>query len=116
MKAIASVITAVALFASAPFAVAGPYKSIIIKGNDPTYVLAVPAQRAFIVTSFSQDVGGQGTRALAVTINGKTTNVLQSAITFEGQSAKDVVIAGPATITIVPNSTDLYLSYRVVAN
>lgn len=116
MKTIASVITAVAIFASAPFAVAGPYKSVIIKGNVSTYILEVPAQKAFIVSAFGQDVAGQGSIALTVRINGETTNVLQSTITPDGDSRKDVVIAGPATIAITPNGANLYLSYKVVAN
>lgn len=118
MKTIASIITAIALFASAPFAVAGPYRSVVIKGSDPTYILEVPARKAFIITTFSQDVGGlSGARSLTVTINGKTTTILTAVIGTAGELTKDVVIAGPATIQVVPDAgTDLFLSYKIVGN
>lgn len=98
-------------------ALAGPFRTTIVNGTvGPTdFVLQVPAGRAIGIVNFIAD----DTSLLSVTINNVTTIAMKPVSTANAVTApsKEVVIAGPANITVdVTGGVRAFLTYRVFAN
>ena len=119
---------AAVFLAAAAVAVANPFKSKIITGNDSTLEIIVPGDHFMKITNFTQDGGLVTDRAVVeVTLpgdteNGGTTNVLTATrIDFStGSNAQNfpetgnrVWIAGPARVRIRPIvGAKLFISYK----
>jgi hypothetical protein len=117
---------AAVFLAAAAVAVANPFKSKIITGNDSTLEIIVPGDHFMKITNFTQD-GGTDRAVVEVTLpgdteNGGTTNVLTATrIDFStGSNAQNfpetgnrVWIAGPARVRIRPIvGAKLFISYK----
>ena len=117
---------AAVFLAAAAVAVANPFKSKIITGNDSTLEIIVPGDHFMKITNFTQD-GGTDRAVVEVTLpgdteNGGTTNVLTATrIDFStGSNAQNfpetgnrVWIAGPAIVRIRPIvGAKLFISYK----
>src|SRR4029453_6083076 len=117
-------------FAAAAVALANPFKSKIITGNDSTLEITVPDDHFMKITNFTQD-GGTDRAVVEVTLsgqteNGGTTNVLTATrIDFStGSNSQNspeignrVVIAGPALVRVRPVvGAKLFISYKKELN
>jgi hypothetical protein len=122
----ARLFVAVGVLAGATVALANPFKSKIISGDDPTLEIIVPGDHFLKITNFTQD-GGTDRAVVQVTLpgdapNGGTTNVLTATrIDFStgsnSQSSPEVnnrvTIAGPAIVKIAPVvGAKLFISYK----
>jgi len=101
----------VAGFAAAIFA--GDFKSAIITTSALT--INVPEDQILHIRNFTQE-GGNERGVVSVTINNQTVNVLNAAIidtTVPPEIINQIVIAGPATVTVPPiASATLFISFR----
>src|SRR4029453_2171778 len=117
-------------FAAAAVALANPFKSKIITGNDSTLEITVPDDHFMKISNFTQH-GGTGRAVVEVTLsgqteNGGTTNVLTATrIDFStgsnSQNSPEIVnrvtIAGPARVTVRPIvGAKLFISYKKELN
>jgi hypothetical protein len=116
-------VTAVFL-AAAAVAVANPFKSKIITGNDSTLVITVPEDHFLKITNFTQE-GGTERAVVTVKLGGESpgrTDVLTATRTdlsagVNSQNAPEignrVIIAGPAEVSVQPVvGAKLFISYR----
>ena len=110
--------------AAAAFAVANPFKSKIITGNDSTLVITVPEDHFLKITNFTQE-GGTERAVVTVKLGGESpgrTDVLTATRTdlsagVNSQNAPEignrVIIAGPAEVSVQPVvGAKLFISYR----
>jgi hypothetical protein len=101
----------VAVFAGTIFA--GDFKSAIITTSALT--INVPEDQILHIRNFTQE-GGNERGVVTVTINNQTVNVLNAAIidtTVPPEIINQIVIAGPATVTVPPiASATLFISFR----
>jgi hypothetical protein len=102
----------VAGFAGAIFA--GDFKSAII--TTAALTIKVPDDQILHIRNFTQE-GGSERGVVTVTINNQTANVLNAAIidntTVPPEIINQIVIAGPATVTVPPiSSATLFISFR----
>lgn len=119
-------LVAVGVLAGATVALANPFKSKIINGNDSMLEIIVPTDHFMKITNFTQD-GGTDRGVVQVTLpgdapNGGTTNVLTATrIDFStGSNSQNppevnnrVTIAGPAIVKIAPVvGAKLFISYK----
>jgi hypothetical protein len=115
---------AAVFLAAAAFAVANPFKSKIITGNDSTLVITVPEDHFLKITNFTQD-GGTERAVVTVKLGGESpgkTDVLTATRTdlsagVNSQNAPEisnrVIIAGPAEVSVQPVvGAKLFISYR----
>jgi hypothetical protein len=98
-------------------AIAGPFRTVVIPGSPQSvdFTLAIPAGKALGVVNLISDDNG----FLSATVNGQTMQVLKtvSTVTASTVSAKEVIIDGPATITIdAPNALSVFFTYRLFGN
>jgi hypothetical protein len=125
MKALSVRFFVAAVFvAAAAFAVANPFKSKIITGNDSTLVITVPEDHFLKITNFTQE-GGTERAVVTVKLGGESpgrTDVLTATRTdlsagVNSQNAPEignrVIIAGPAEVSVQPVvGAKLFISYR----
>jgi hypothetical protein len=117
-------LVAAVFFAAAAVAVANPFKSKIITGNDSTLVITVPEDHFLKITNFTQE-GGTERAVVTVKLGGESpgrTDVLTSTRTdlsagVNSQNAPEVgnrvIIAGPAEVSVQPVvGAKLFISYR----
>jgi hypothetical protein len=101
----------VAGFAGAIFA--ADFKSAIITTSALT--ISVPDGHILHIRNFTQE-GGSERGVVTVTINNQTANVLNAAIidtTVPPEIINQIVIAGPATVTVQPIlGATLFISFR----
>jgi hypothetical protein len=115
---------AAVFLAAAAFAVANPFKSKIITGNDSTLVITVPEDHFLKITNFTQD-GGTERAVVTVKLGGESpgrTDVLTATRTdlsagVNSQNAPEignrVIIAGPAEVSVQPVvGAKLFISYK----
>jgi hypothetical protein len=115
---------AAVFLAAAAVAVANPFKSKIITGNDSTLVITVPEDHFLKITNFTQD-GGTERAVVTVKLGGESpgkTDVLTATRTdlsagVNSQNAPEisnrVIIAGPAEVSVQPVvGAKLFISYR----
>src|SRR5262252_5492765 len=117
---------AAVFLAAAAVAVANPFKSKIIQGNDPVLEITVPTDHFMKITNFTQD-GGTDRGVIQVVLpgdteNGGSANVLTAARVDlstgpNAQNAPEVsnrlTIAGPAIVKISPVvGAKLFITYR----
>ena len=115
---------AAVFLAAAAFAVANPFRSKIITGNDSTLVITVPEDHFLKITNFTQD-GGTERAVVTVKLGGESpgrTDVLTATRTdlsagVNSQNAPEignrVIIAGPAEVSVQPVvGAKLFISYR----
>jgi hypothetical protein len=115
---------AAVFLAAAAFAVANPFKSKIITGNDSTLVITVPEDHFLKITNFTQE-GGTERAVVTVKLGGESpgrTDVLTATRTdlsagVNSQNAPEisnrVIIAGPAEVSVQPVvGAKLFISYR----
>ena len=117
MKRQTAAFVVASLCAIAPLAVAGDFRSVMIKPAGDSLSLDVPDAQFLAIRNFTQE-GGAQRGVVTVTANGQTNNVLAAALIDQGPSVppefiKKVVIPGPAQVTIAPVSgTTLFVTYR----
>jgi hypothetical protein len=117
-------LVAAVFFAAAAVAVANPFKSKIITGNDSTLVITVPEDHFLKITNFTQE-GGTDRAVVTVKLGGESpgrTDVLTATRTdlsagVNSQNAPEignrVIIAGPAEVSVQPVvGAKLFISYR----
>jgi hypothetical protein len=111
-------------FATAAIALANPFKSRIITGNDSTLVITVPEDHFMKITNFTQE-GGTERAVVTVKLGGESpgkTDVL-SATRIDlstGTNSQNlpeignrVIIAGPAEVSVQPVvGAKLFITYR----
>jgi hypothetical protein len=115
---------AAVFLAAAAVAVANPFKSKIITGNDSTLVITVPEDHFLKITNFTQE-GGTERAVVTVKLGGESpgrTDVLTATRTdlsagVNSQNAPEisnrVIIAGPAEVSVQPVvGAKLFISYR----
>jgi hypothetical protein len=113
---------AAVFLAAAAVAVANPFKSRIITGNDATLVITVPEDHFLKITNFTQE-GGTERAVVTVKLGGESpgrTDVLTATRTdlsagFNSQPeiGNRVIIAGPAEVSVQPVvGAKLFISYR----
>jgi hypothetical protein len=109
---------------AATLAVANPFKSKIITGNDSTLVITVPDDHFLKITNFTQD-GGTERAIVTVKLGGESpgkTDVLTATRTdfsagvnsqTSPEVANRVIIAGPAEVSIQPVvGAKLFITYK----
>jgi hypothetical protein len=110
--------------AAVAVAVANPFKSKIITGNDSTLVITVPEDHFLKITNFTQE-GGTERAVVTVKLGGESpgkTDVLTATRTdFSAgvnsqnfpEGANRVIIAGPAEVSIQPIvGAKLFITYK----
>jgi hypothetical protein len=110
--------------AAVAVAVANPFKSKIITGNDSTLVITVPDDHFLKITNFTQD-GGTERAVVTVKLGGESpgrTDVLTATRTdFSAgvnsqnspEVANRVIIAGPAEVSVQPVvGAKLFITYK----
>jgi hypothetical protein len=110
--------------AAVAVAVANPFKSKIITGNDSTLVITVPEDHFLKITNFTQD-GGTERAVVTVKLGGESpgkTDVLTATRTdFSAgvnsqnspEVANRVIIAGPAEVSVQPVvGAKLFITYK----
>jgi hypothetical protein len=115
-------VVALAFFAAATIAVAGPFKSRIITSS--ALAITVPDDQFLKITNFTQE-GGTDRGVVAVTLtgdNGGSSNVLTAtridlSTGINSQNFPEignrVIIAGPAEVTVQPVAgATLFITYR----
>lgn len=115
---------AAVFLAAAALAVANPFKSKIITGNDSTLVITVPEDHFLKITNFTQD-GGTERAVVTVKLGGESpgkTDVLTATRTdFSAgvnsqnspEVANRVIIAGPAEVSVQPVvGAKLFITYK----
>ena len=115
---------AAVFLAAAAVAVANPFKSKIITGNDSTLVITVPEDHFLKITNFTQE-GGTERAVVTVKLGGESpgkTDVLTATRTdFSAgvnsqnfpEVANRVIIAGPAEVSIQPIvGAKLFITYK----
>lgn len=115
---------AAVFLAAAAVAVANPFKSKIITGNDSTLVITVPEDHFLKITNFTQE-GGTERAVVTVKLGGESpgrTDVLTATRTdfsagVNSQNAPEVsnrvIIAGPAEVSVQPVvGAKLFISYK----
>ena len=111
-------------FAAAAIALANPFKSKIITGNDSTLVITVPEDHFMKITNFTQE-GGTERAVVTVKLGGESpgrTDVLTATRIDLSTGANSqnlpevgnrVIIAGPAEVSVQPVvGAKLFISYR----
>jgi hypothetical protein len=111
-------ILAFAVCVLAGIAFAGDFKSAIIAGGGSLSLPHVANDQFLVIRNFTQD-GAVGSRGFVmVTTHTGTANVLTAAIldpsnTSSLEVINDVVIAGPADVTVTcGDGTDCFITYR----
>ena len=115
---------AAVFLAAAAVAVANPFKSKIITGNDSTLVITVPEDHFLKITNFTQE-GGTERAVVTVKLGGESpgrSDVLTATRTdlsagVNSQNAPEignrVIIAGPAEVSVQPVvGAKLFISYK----
>jgi hypothetical protein len=115
-------------FAAAAIALANPFKSKIITGNDSTLVITVPEDHFMKITNFTQE-GGTERAVVTVKLGGESpgrTDVLTATRIDLSTGANSqnlpeinnrVIIAGPAEVSVQPViGAKLFISYRKERN
>jgi len=115
-------------FAAAAIALANPFKSKIITGNDSTLVITVPEDHFMKITNFTQE-GGTERAVVTVKLGGESpgrTDVLTATRIDLSTGANSqnlpeinnrVVIAGPAEVSVQPViGAKLFITYRKERN
>jgi hypothetical protein len=115
-------------FATAAIALANPFKSRIITGNDSTLVITVPEDHFMKITNFTQE-GGTERAVVTVKLGGESpgrTDVLTATRIDLSTGANSqnlpeinnrVVIAGPAEVSVQPViGAKLFITYRKERN
>jgi hypothetical protein len=111
-------------FAAAAIALANPFKSKIITGNDSTLVITVPEDHFMKITNFTQE-GGTERAVVTVKLGGESpgrTDVLTATRIDLSTGANSqnlpevnnrVIIAGPAEVSVQPVvGAKLFITYR----
>ena len=113
-------LVACVLLGATSFVFAGGFKSRIITSSPLT--ITVPDEHFLRVRNFTQQ-GGVDRGVVAVTLNDQSTNVLTasrtdtSSLSTSPETMNQVVIAGPAEVTIAPVAgATLFVTYRKEAN
>jgi len=113
-------LVACVLLGATSFVFAGGFKSRIITSSPLT--ITVPDEHFLRVRNFTQQ-GGVDRAVVAVTLNDQSTNVLTasrtdtSSLSTSPETMNQVVIAGPAEVTIAPVAgATLFITYRKEAN
>jgi hypothetical protein len=117
---------AAVFFTAAAVALANPFKSKIIQGNDPVLEIIVPTDHFMKITNFTQD-GGTDRGVVEVVLpgdtpNGGSTNVLTATRIDLSSGANSqnfpeignpLTIAGPAIVKITPIvGAKLFITYK----
>src|ERR1700675_1783328 len=115
---------AAVFLAAAAVAVANPFKSKIITGNDSTLVITVPEDHFLKITNFTQE-GGTERAVVTVKLGGESpgkTDVLTATRTdFSAgvnsqnspEVANRVIIAGPAEVSVqAVVGAKLFITYK----
>ena|SRR5215472_9512365 len=119
---------AAVFLAAAAVALANPFKSKIIQGNDPVLEIIVPTDHFMKITNFTQD-GGTDRGVVEVVLpgdtqNGGSTNVLaatridlSTGVNSQNfpEIGNPVTISGPAIVKITPIvGAKLFITYKKV--
>jgi hypothetical protein len=99
------------------FAVAGDFVSAVVP-TGTTLPITVPADRFLVIRNFTQE-GGTNRGVVSVMTNTFTANNVLTATIVDPMASpgmleviNNVVIAGPATVTITPGDTTCFITYR----
>jgi hypothetical protein len=113
-------LVACVLLGATSFVFAGGFKSRIITSSVLT--ITVPGDHSLRVRNFTQQ-GGVDRGVVTVTLNDQSANVLTasridtSSLSTSQETLNQVVIAGPAEVTIAPVvGATLFITYRKEAN
>ena len=113
-------LVACVLLGAASFVFAGGFKSRIITSSPLT--ITVSDEQSLRVRNFTQQ-GGVDRGVVTVTLNDQSANVLTasridtSSLSTSQETLNQVVIAGPAEVTIAPVvGATLFITYRKEAN
>jgi len=114
-----SLVACVVLSATS-FVVAGGFKSRVITSSPLT--ITVPDEHFLRIRNFTQQ-GGVDRGVVTVTLNDQSANVLTasridtSSLSTSSETINQVVIAGPAEVTIAPVvGATLFITYKKEAN
>src|SRR6266404_9446380 len=113
-------LVACVLLGATSFVFAGGFKSRIITSSP--LMITVSDEQSLRVRNFTQQ-GGVDRGVVTVTLNDQSTNVLTasrtdtSSLSTSPETMNQVVIAGPAEVTIAPVAgATLFITYRKEAN
>ena len=109
------VLCLIAVIAISPEALADAIRTNVVAPGDPVLTITVPNARVLTVVNFLSN--GAGTANLAVTNDGKSTPILYPVdISSQGEIRRELVIAGPATVTVTTSNQPLVVTYRLDPN
>jgi hypothetical protein len=119
--ALVRVLPVLFFFVFAKFADADDFVSAVIQaGQSLPAPITVPGDRFLVIRNFTQEAVGFTTRGfVSVTTNGFTANPVMtativdpSAMSGKLEVINNVVIAGPATVTVTAGNTTCFVTYR----
>jgi hypothetical protein len=126
MKTSFGLFAAVLAFAFADTIHAGDFVSQVVQGTTPpatAFTIQVPGDRFLVIRNFTQDAFATD-GVTPATLRGKVSVTFPSAATVITASllntdasktlepVNDVVIAGPATVTVTAGDTNCFITYR----
>jgi hypothetical protein len=112
-------LTSLFVFAFAAFANAGDFVSVVVQATQSLPTITVPGDRILVIRNFTQEAGGKTRGFVSVTTNGLTANNVLTATIVDPAAPQgtlevinNVVIAGPATVTVNGGDTNCFITYR----
>ena len=115
--AIARVLPVLFIFVFAKFADAGDFVSAVVP-TGTTLPITVPGDRVLVIRNFTQD-GGVNRGSVSVATSTFTADHVMTATIVDPMAMpgaleviNNVVIAGPATVTVTPGDATCFITYR----
>jgi hypothetical protein len=116
--ALARVLPVLLFFLFTKFADAGDFVSMVVQANQSLPTITVPGDRFLVIRNFTQEAGGMSRGFVSVTTNGLTANnvltatIVDPALSGTLEVINNIVIAGPATVTVTCGDTNCFITYR----
>jgi hypothetical protein len=118
--ALVRVLFVLLFFAITKIAVAGDFVSTVVQATQSLPTITVPGDHFLVIRNFTQEAGAVTRGSVSVTTGGLTTTVLTAAIVDPAagpgtlEVINNIVIAGPATVTVTnPDTvTSCFITYR----
>jgi hypothetical protein len=107
------------VFGFATVADAGDFVSTVVQANQSLPTITVPGDRFLVIRNFTQEAGETVRGSVSVTTNGLTANNVLTATIVDPAAPQgtlevinNIVIAGPATVTVNGGDTNCFITYR----
>jgi hypothetical protein len=116
--ALARVLPVLFFFLFTKFADAGDFVSMVVQANQSLPTITVPDDRFLVIRNFTQEAGGTLRGSVSVTTNGLTANnvltatIVDPALPGTLEVINNIVIGGPATVTVTCGDTNCFITYR----